>query len=341
MENSKTDDSTSHLGIRAVFIHLGSSSPKHLWLNLKRHREMFPQVPLDLVLSDKRLRQFVPEGVNVIDYQRTVELDEVLHGLELSPSFRKGFWHFTIERLLVLKQVHMIHPDDAILHVESDVLLMPSFPWQQLKYQRKLMWGRADANEDIAALVFSPNFELTELLTKLITEEMVSNSLTSDMRALRATAKQLPKEKFDYLCFSFEQPSFFGGLFDVLAFGMWLGGMDPSNARGLQTFHISMPHHTVRANEFSYHLIGNKLFAKRGLEQREIFSLHVHSKEPKVFGSNWLETLSKWVGLSKNPLPIRKFVLRGFYAWLRELLVEIFSAKGLVAIWSRLKSLFQ
>lgn len=328
--------------MRTVFVHLGERDARHLWLNLRRHLAVFPHIPASLVVtSDKHLDK-VPKGIDVIKYQRTASTESSLEALELNATFRGGFWHFSLERIIALNLVHRKYPDTPILHVESDVLLLPNLPWDALSRELKLMWGKADDAEDIGALIYSPHPKATARMVSLVEEAMRLDRKTSDMRALRFAAQSLGSDEFRYLPYSFEEPAMEGGIFDVLAFGMWLGGMDPSNARGIQTFHISMPHHIVQAGDYTYQLRKGDLYAfSTENETRRIFSIHVHSKDLRIFGADWLGELSRWVQLSSRSTPIKRFVIRGFVGWLTELFREVFSKKGVQAIARRFSKLLR
>lgn len=328
--------------MRTVFVHLGERGARHLWLNLRRHSTLFPHIPASIVVSSDKHLGKIPQSVDVIKYRRSASTESSLKALELNANFRGGFWHFSLERLIALSLAHDKYPDTPILHVESDVLLLPSIPWDVLAKEVKLMWGKADDSEDIGALIYSPHSKATSRMVSLVEEAMRLDPKTSDMRALRFAAQSLRSDEFRYLPFSFQEPALEGGIFDVLAFGMWLGGMDPSNARGIQTFHISMPHHIVQAGEYKYQLSKGDLYAfSAENESRRIFSIHVHSKDLRIFGADWLRELSRWVELSSNSIPIKRFVIRGFVGWITELFREVFSKKGFQAMARRFSTLLR
>lgn len=308
-----------------------------MWKNLERHRRLFPEIPTHLIISDDRHRSRVTKGISVLKYERDSRTHQLFRGLDLEPSFRDGFWHLTLERLLALEVLHRLFPEDSLLHVESDVLLMPSFPWDVLALEKTMLWGEADANEDVAALLFTPDLKHTRHLAKFLREEMNKNRGTSDMRALRAYYELERGKRVSRLPTGPESKPMAGGIFDVLAIGMWLGGMDPSNARGIRTYGISMPHHSVIASTMTYEFDGVRLFADASVSRVEVFSLHIHSKDLKVFSSNWQRQLKYFIRLSKSvKRPIRRFSVMGFARWLRELIRELTSKQFRLAVKRRL-----
>ena len=326
--------------VRAVFVHLGQRNPPHLWPNLKRHLRLFPEIPVSLVLGDKRHIRRVPPGVEILPYDRSEETNIVLRNLSRDENFRQGFWHLTLERLMALEVAHNAHVGEAMLHIESDVILMPSFPWDLFENKHLLMWGEASAVEDIAALIFSPEAGLTRKLASFTREQAAHIHDTNDMRTLRAFYDQ-------NLDLVEKLPIEIGGrgstdVFDVLAIGMWLGGMDPSNARGVRTYHISMPHHTVNASMYKYSVAEGQLTIESESQRALIHSLHIHSKDMRLFGPQWEKRLSQLVELAnRKPHPVRRFSFAGFLSWFREFIREVTSKKFAVAVIRRLAGLLR
>ena len=77
--------------------------------------------------------------------------------LKLRSRFRNNFWLLSLERLLVLSEVHNEYLESRILHIESDVLLLPNFPWDIFNDLNTLFWSTYEPDRDVAALLFSPS----------------------------------------------------------------------------------------------------------------------------------------------------------------------------------------
>ena len=321
---------------RVVFVHLGKRQPRHLWANLSRQNAIFPNVPVSLVLSDRRHLTKVPQGIEVLFYERTAETEKTFRTLATNPDFRQGFWLLTLERLLALEVAHNAHPEASLLHIESDVILMPYFPWDYFLHVDRLMWGQASASEDIAALIFSPSLRHTKALAEFTRKHAGTDPYTNDMKTLRAFYDR-NQQLVSRLPIAIEDATDQSGVFDVLAIGMWLGGMDPSNARGIRTYHISMPHHTVQAANYQYSFSGGELSVTSKDGTARVNSLHIHSKDLHLFGKNWQRRLDDLVRLARHkPQPVIRFSILGFLGWAREFLREIFSRKFAVAVFKKL-----
>ena len=313
-------------------MHLGGRNPQHLWPNLKRHLREFPEVPVTLVLDERRLAKRAPSGVEVMFHPRN---SPALPSQRAAPSseFRGGFWRLTLERLLALETAHRVHSDERLIHIESDVLLLPSFPWEKLAHQSSMMWGGATANLDIAAILYTPSLEHTLHLTGYIRRRVLENPAITDMRVLNEYYVENQETTVRRLPFSFDGKGFEGGFFDVMSIGQWLTGLDPSNAVGVRRYHVPMPHHLVNPSTLSYEIQGGSLKAIRGSQIKEIFSLHIHSKDVNLFRPRWKQRLADLVALAqKNPSPVARFSVPGLIRWAREFLREITSKRFAMAV---------
>jgi len=328
--------------VKLVFVHLGNSNPKHLWANLERHTEVFPGIPATLVVSENFTRQrHVPRSVEVVRYKRPEETNTLLKNLDLPESFRGGFWHFTFERLLALELVHSFDPETPILHIESDVLLLPNFPWLDLAQRKMLMWGQIDAKEDIAALVFSPNLKLTRRLTSELRQVLGRDPNTSDMRALREVAKVMGSTEFEYLPFDIGKTSIAGGIFDVGPIGMYLAGLDPRNSWGKRLYQVSLDHHIVKPQHMNFRMEGANLKASNDWIELFVYSLHIHSKDQRMLGSKSSDALRNLIELQKSSPGRTDFIFSAFLTGFAQVINEILSKRGLTAIYKKLLKLFR
>ena len=129
---------TGHM--RLVLVHLGAAQAEHLWLNMKSILKRFPKIEITFI-SDRYHQQLpVDSRVSFFQYQRTEVDRTILTNLEHDSKFRSGFWHFTIERFLALEQYHQRFPWSKVLHIESDILLLPNFPFVRPKPEGMNIW---------------------------------------------------------------------------------------------------------------------------------------------------------------------------------------------------------
>jgi hypothetical protein len=306
--------------IIAVYIHLGNEIPKHLLLNLTRHMDLFPSQHVVLVSSNDWQHE-LPVGIdNFVLSNSQLEssiFDEMSNFLNF--EFRKGFWKFTLQRLFVLEILHREYPHTELLHIESDVILMPNFPWNNFKNISKLAWLPVNSEYDIAALLYSPNLEYTGELVQFLSKHIADYPNTNDMKALRSFVIENP-EKHRYL------PSFtketlrknlsetepkrveiesFEGIFDPLAFGMWCFGQDPKNSLGLSRRYVLDESHLLDPSQVHLSLIGEELVDSTG---KQVYNLHIHSKSLGLFGKDWKHKLHDGLLEARNQENAKHFL---------------------------------
>ena len=299
----------------AVYVHLGPDIPQHLLLNIERHSELFPNQKIVLV-SNQNWENLIPEGVETFLVPKKDEnsllFDEMSKHLDF--SFRNGFWQFTFQRLFVLERLHRKYPQRSLLHIESDVILMPNFPWQKFENLRHLAWLPVNMESDIAALVFSPNIALTQILVEELKVFASQNPSTNDMLALRHFALSNPNlHKYlpsitkstlrgihaKHLPESLSE-KYFGGVFDPLAFGMWNFGHDPKNFFGIRRRYFLDESHYIDPSRVKLSYMNDGLIDSDGIP---MFNLHLHSKDLSLFRISWRSSL---VGGLSSAATLRK-----------------------------------
>jgi hypothetical protein len=221
---------------------------------------------------------------------------------KLDFKFREGFWKYTLQRFFAIGAFHKECPNRSVTHIESDVLLMPNFPWQKFADLKKLAWLKVNSAIDVAAIVHFPTLYKTQKLLEEISRLSRLNPGTNDMRVLHEAAITL--EQFhEYLPsltssnyqkhenFSATQErslNHFGGIFDPLNLGLWYFGQDPKNSFGMRKRYVGDLSHDVNPIDSGLSLKTGKLSDKNGTS---IFSLHIHSKYLPLFGPNWERAL--------------------------------------------------
>jgi len=308
----------------AVFIHLGPKVPNHLLLNLKRHVELFPNIETVLIV-DHPIKNMILSEVEIYMFSESEEDSNLFARMREHSdfNFRNGFWKYTFLRLFALADFHKSRPQKALLHIESDVILMPNFPWTKFQDIKKVAWMRVNDSHDVAALLYSPITSETEFFINTIRTYAYEDPQTTDMFSMfRYSAENgmrhsyLPSITVDSarngVIVDDRQESLlehFGGYFDPLALGLWYFGQDPKNTYGVSRRYIDQTHHDFFAPAANLTFADEKLFDASGIQ---VFALHVHSKDLALFGISWRESLIKVLTDAKNGRNEVSFNFRSF-----------------------------
>lgn len=335
------------MNLRAVFIHLGSKVPRYLLLNLQRHVRIFPEIPVTLIVSDAN---FIPKNIYGVDYyvykkSFTILIQNVSE-LSNRSSFRNNFWLLSLERLLAIGEYHELNPQAKLLHIESDVLLLPNFPWSIFEAQNSLHWTKYEPNRDVASLLYSPNANESNWLNFQILNYCKDNPENTDMSVLSEIQKNFP-EKIGILpslapsipeMFNRNTTNanliekvisagaeLFGGIFDPAAIGIWLCGTDPRNNYGISKIHLSDilegERNFIDPSQINYLFDsrGNLFIIKNNFKM-SLFNLHIHSKNSDLFGKSWADSLRKYVLLSNFREEQKHF---NFFALVKEVQMNL------------------
>jgi hypothetical protein len=319
--------------IELLFVQLGLEKPRHLIQNIKLIRSMFPSVAIHCILSkNSALQRDLPSFVNCIEYCPEKKVDRLFDESEIELSFRKGYWRYTLERLIAIESAYIGNPESKFIHVESDVLLLPSFPFMNFLNVQKVSWLPYDCNSDIASLMYFPSFEKNLEFTKDLMSLLVSNPKLTDMKALYELRNRYP-DRYYLLPTSKENlinlrnPNVesisrftenFEGIFDSLPIGMWLTGIDPRNnfgfTRYFETEKIRKMQTFMQPSEYPIKFINNsELFYQTKDNTVKIYNLHVHSKSNEIFSAKWNIEIERLVILSSMNKVYSKFSIKLFF----------------------------
>lgn len=308
----------------AVFVHLGPKIPKHLLLNLQRQVDLFPNIKTVLIV-DHAINIRIPEPVEIYTFVESSEDSVLFQKMEENSNFgfRNGFWKYTFLRLFALGDYHDKNPENSLLHIESDVILLPNFPWKKFHNLENVAWMRVNDFNDIAALVYLPSHKKTRFFIETIRGYAEENPKTTDMFSMfkfstenKSTHSYLPsitperlREGISIKNGCTDLLELFGGYFDPLALGLWYFGQDPTNSYGVSTRYVDQVHHDYFAPSAKLAFTDEKLSDVSGIE---IFALHVHSKDLSLFSSNWRESLSRFLQDERVGRRRKTFKLRAF-----------------------------
>jgi hypothetical protein len=323
-----------------VFVHLGPRKVNFLEANISRIRKLFPDVKI-VVIYDEQSSHLtnVIHGVDFFEYKRELNLERHLQFNPVIQRFRQGFWQFTLERFFALTQFHKSIPASSIVHLESDVLILPSFPIDKFSTLKSIYWSRFNESKDVAAILFLPNLEESMWLESELVNQLKLDSRHTDMTVLSKIAHLYPERiqilpsidksrnskllnkannevKNDFGLIS-QQLDYFEGIFDPAAIGMWLCGMDPENYHGKLVLHsrsfIETGDSFIDPGGAGYQIDsfgGLYIRSERGLIP--IHNLHVHSKDIKIFSKNWITEIRKYISVTSRPETIRKRFFRNY-----------------------------
>jgi hypothetical protein len=301
--NSKTFQN----GIELLFVQLGNAKSEHLIQNIELIRSMFPSIKIHCIISKySALEIDLPDYVNRIVYTPEKKVDKLFNANEIDLDFRRGYWRFTLERLIAIKSAYIENPESKFIHVESDVLLLPSFPFINFLNIESVAWLPNNGTSDIASIMYFPslekNFEFTEDLMSLL----VANPRLTDMQALYKLRNLFPERYFllptsnsnfgnlrnPNLDSATKLSSIFEGIFDPAPIGMWLTGIDPKNNYGFtkyfETKKISKMQTCINPSAYSLQFVNkSRLLYQKHDKFLEIYNLHIHSKSKKMFSPKW------------------------------------------------------
>lgn len=288
-----------------AFVHLGETKPKHLFPNMRRVRNQTRNAGIEVVLigtSQELLREANNQGFQAMQYDTAPEVESLLldHEKVFDHDFRRGFWRFSIERLFALASIFDQIEDAMVLHIESDILTFTNFPFETIFGLEETTWAKLNEATDVGSLIFLPSREKSKLFSSTLAEVLTQEISLTDMTALSKLGMQDPRVRYfpiaesstsEYLNFSNLSHASsmrvtdlypkFNGIFDSAPIGMFELGQDPRNNWGLVRRGIKLDHSGVFAERYKLVLCNDgTLKTSKGIE---VFCLHVHSKEVKLF----------------------------------------------------------
>jgi hypothetical protein len=272
----------------------------------------------------------------LFEYSADLKVKKVLDDLEIDGSYRQGFWRYSLERLFALSDHHKRFATENLLHIESDVLILETFPFESFKKLNKLAWSNLDDQRDVAALLFSPNLNTSTWLQEKLIDSILLDSRVNDMQALSSISNRFPeqitilptlirdnKQIISTNCKISEETIFrasensgmFLGVFDAAPIGIWLTG-----SHGVNAFGISKRYDDKLVAESNAMLVPSKmglkyqsglgLFITSGGTETPIHTLHIHSKDEAFFSKSGPRLITKCVAISERNKVVRRFSIR-------------------------------
>jgi len=328
-----------------------------MWANIEHLLFANSQIEIDVITSkEASIPTSVRARVNYFEYSANWQIEKLIDGLEIDESYRQGFWRYSLERIFALTQHHKRFPNEGLLHVESDVLVLETFPFEVFSKIKKLAWSKLDDERDVAAILYSPNLDASTWLEYQIIDLLGSASNLNDMRILSLISNEFP----DDVCIlptvpknakeilltgstssninklrASENSKIFGGIFDAAPIGIWLTGSHGVNSFGISKRYdnnlVINSNSMINPSQMNLqYKPGNGLYVISDELKIPIHTLHIHSKDIRFFSSSASKLISKCVSESKKNRIVRNFSIKV----LIDLFIDNYRKKSLIRFLS-------
>ena len=297
-----------------VIVYLNDFLPRYAIKNIRYMENTFKNREIIVLISDKkfisknselsRAKYIVPSGLD----------SEISHLRRLTshPSnFRNDFWNVTIARFSALQKFMEEYDHDSLFHFEADVLVAPYFPFKEIEnLQKKIAFPKV-SNVSAAGSVFYVNgADVLNKMNLFFRQCLEKNPSLTDMNLL----SRFSREYEDIHVSLFAGVESAGAesevLFDAACFGIYLTGGDPRNSRGWIEYYRDVADHLSKPSGYEFSLTSEKeIIARKNNTSFVIQNLHIHSKNPKYFGTDWPGKKLASQIKNSNEGPKRKFSL--------------------------------
>jgi hypothetical protein len=294
--------------MRIVFVHLNGNVPRYLGANLERHINLFRNHSV-ILIQDEKSRPFkLPKLLNyTVAYDNRWE--ELNHLYSHPKDFRRNFWLTSSTRLYALHSF-MKTSEEEMLHLESDVIIAPDFPFKKFQLMSETLAFPVMSNErGVGSVIYIRDLIGAEILTSNLIAQARVNPQSTEMLALRKIMDDFP-ENVKVLPVGPNQidiyrnasrsmtaklvgsANYFGGIIDGVEIGQYFFGTDPRNRRSriLMRQDIANGYCNIAKCNLkfdTYRKFPNLRFSTGGeIREFPIFALHVPSKEVKIFRLN-------------------------------------------------------
>ena len=297
-------------------VYLGDSFPAYVKANILYLKRTFPDKKI-WFLSDNEKSLRIASKLNVKTWRCDNPLSNwaELRNSELDFSFRKGFYPYTLGRFSALNDFMKNHIDESVLHIEADVWLAPNFPFDLLdKINEEIAFPLERKNVAIPSTVFFKNQASISHLFKFLTIALKDGITPIDMFLLATYAATYPKLVHILPTAARESTAFnslidsdtnnlvsknfenYSGIFDSSTWGQFLLGIDPKNYLGIRLIYHTQKNHAIKTSN-AYISIDDKgnIKLRQGKTDLNLYSLHVHSKDLRIFQTEGSKLLKKRV----------------------------------------------
>lgn len=306
-----------------VIIHIGEQWPHYLKDCIHQARLMNPVDTTDIFMvvnKQHKERIFTLQStykikpVFVEDLVKTAIhkefLNKIVHMVDL--QFRKQYWQFVFERFFILEELVNQHSLEKVYMIETDNLLY--VPLQIVETTEHLFTQDMAApfdnlDQGYPSFVFFRNKQaVSKFATYMI--ETLRQTYLSDMKILGRFWREHPNAVFAYPVLphtcntplrarqsqvghkaTAEQTSFLSSptfpiVFDAIAYGQAIGGIDPRNTGGMLTVGYTNESalYTIHETETAWFKLHGYWFPL--VNHTPLVNLHIHSKALSSFLSD-------------------------------------------------------
>lgn len=272
-----------------ALVYLGNRLPKYVSANLKHLSETFPQANVWLITDSQETKEKIAKsGIKTWFFTNSdVYWNEIKQGMNFPSEFRSGFWFLTLKRFKALEMFMKVRTG-PVLHVEADVFLMPNFPIKEiLKIEKEMAFPIVGSGYGIASTLFLRDLGTVKKFNSFVQEQTKINANAIDMTLLYEYQQSFP-DRVEILPSGPSNEGHKSGYFDGAAFGTYLIGQDPRNFRGQTLKYSPIAWHADKVQDFEYRIIGESLYVQNGETEKPLYSLHLHTKNPRLFEHQYL-----------------------------------------------------
>lgn len=323
-----------YLSIPLVWVHLGPSPiARHVRRSIRRHAILFKDNPLILLVdNEKNAQSMVLSNLKVIKVTiQSPDWNFIREHINHDLTFRNGFWFSSLARFKAISELMKSQDIERVLHIESDVVLMPNFPINSFNsIDGKIAYCLQGEGQGIAAILFVGSQEILDNLLMFCIEEVKRNPKSTDMTILFRYWIERPKNVLVLPSLTnhvqsqeghkiipkslWENIDLFEGLFDPISVGQYLLGIDPRNTRGRRILFWQDDSHYVNVSKLGLTYEDGVLFSCQEGSKYPIFSLHVHSKDLRAFNNFSLSKLLKKRISQMNQGEVSEFLI---WVWIK------------------------
>lgn len=297
-----------------VFVHFAKRIPRYLLNNLEHTVQKFPEHKVWLVTSKDTTFNGI-SGLYKFEYNPIGEWHYIADKLSHPAEFRDGFWLKSLGRFVALKEFIKFNSSE-LLHIESDVILSKDFPFSELTQNNAdIAFPIVSPTQGIASILYLRNQQIAENLVKHAIDSVTLENSSTDMTILFSFWKN-GKEKTSILPIGpmknidhVKCKENYSGYFDGLDYGYYLFGEDPRNNRGFTKSHQKLENYFFNvANQVIVYSNERHFLNVYDFDEmvfKPVYSLHIHSKNPKLFKAHLLERKLK-LQIDKLELPPSK-----------------------------------
>lgn len=290
--------------MKIVLVYSGSRLPKHHVANLNLLNQTFPdKTILTVVDNEENHRKLLGRG-----FQSYLIADEIPRFVKVSEqlshdaTFLRGFWYRTIKRFYLLHAFLKSNPNESIIHIESDVVLMPNFPFETFSdLDARLAYPLVTNDHAAASIFFVKSLSALDDFLHFVEEGLLEGSET-DMTLLAKFARKstgvclLPSLVSSSPTIQSSKSNFldtfgFDGVFDGATYGQYLFGLDPRNNFGIRKVFSRPEAHLVDPITLKFEIIksimgSTLLLTDVSGHTRTLYNIHVHSKDLRIFNED-------------------------------------------------------